>query len=619
VTRLKTKPIVALVMALALFAAACGGGGETDGGGTSQGGTDTEVQRGGVFRIETPEFGYTNGFDPTGEYLGSAFSLYSGLLVRALTGYNHVSGQAGNEVIGDLATDEGQVSEDGLTYTYTLKDGVMFGPPVDREVTSEDVKYAFERIGTESLVAQYGFYYDVIEGMAEFKAGEAKEISGIETPDDKSISFTLTEPTGDFPFRLAMPAAAPIPQEVGKCFTKAGEYGRFVISSSSYMFEGSEDLDISSCKAMKPISGFDPNKEMSLVRNPNYDPATDSPEVRSNLVDGMTITINTNIDDIFNRIQEGEIEGEIAPPPGQVLREYGTTPELEDFIKVNPGDRTWYITMNLTQPPFDDIHVRKAVNLAMDKEGLLRAWGGPVRGEIATHIIPDTMLAGLLDDYDPYATPNLAGDIEAAKEEMRQSKYDTDGDGVCDDPSCEDILHFTRNTPPYTDMVPVEDSSLEPLGITLQTREVADVYTPISDVSKAIPISSGAGWGKDYADPSTFMVLFDSSSILPTGNINYSLVGLSPEQATDIKATGTVDNIPSVDSEIDECQQLVDQERLQCWADLDKLIMEDVVPWVPYLDATNVDIISENVTQYEYDQFSGEVAYAHIAVDESAQ
>ncbi|MBA3431465.1 MAG: hypothetical protein H0U16_08300, partial [Actinobacteria bacterium] len=75
----------------------------------------------------------------------------------------------------------------------------------------------------------------------------------------------------------------------------------------------------------------------------------------------------------------------------------------------------------------------------------------------------------------------------------------------------------------------------------------------------------------------------------------------------------------SVDSEIDECQKLLDQERLQCWADLDKLIMEDVVPWVPYLDATNVDIISENVTQYEYDQFSGEVGYAHLAVDESAQ
>ena len=103
-------------------------------------------------------------------------------------------------------------------------------------MTSEDVAFAFERIGTESLVAQYGFYYTVIEGMTEFtEAGglekKGNKISGIETPDPKTISITLTEPTGDFLYRLAMPAAGPIPEEVAGCFTRAGEYGRYVISS----------------------------------------------------------------------------------------------------------------------------------------------------------------------------------------------------------------------------------------------------------------------------------------------------------------------------------------------------------------------------------------------------
>ena len=56
---------------------------------------------------------------------------------------------------------------------------------------------------------------------------------------------------------------------------------------------------------------------------------------------------------------------------------------LKDLYKINSGDRTWYITMNLTQPPFDDIHVRKAANLIMDKEGLRRAWGGEPKGVIA--------------------------------------------------------------------------------------------------------------------------------------------------------------------------------------------------------------------------------------------
>lgn len=166
------------------------------------------MQPGGVYRVDwESSFDFTGGLDPTAEYLGEAFAIFTSLTVRTLVGYNHVAGPPGNEVVPDLATDLGQVSDDGLTYTFTLKDGIKFGPPLSREITSEDVRFAFERIGTEAVVAQYGFYYDVIDGMADFKAGKADTISGIETPDDKTVVFHLTQPTGDFLFRLAMPAA----------------------------------------------------------------------------------------------------------------------------------------------------------------------------------------------------------------------------------------------------------------------------------------------------------------------------------------------------------------------------------------------------------------------------
>ena len=132
-----------------------------------------------------------------------------------------------------------------------VRDGVRFGPPVSRELTSKDVAYAFERIGTPSLVAQYGFYFDVIEGMEAFRAGEATEIAGIETPDERTIVFHLTRPTGDFGYRLAMPATAPIPEEVARCFTEAGEYGRFLIASGPYMIEGSEALDAKSLTSLE--------------------------------------------------------------------------------------------------------------------------------------------------------------------------------------------------------------------------------------------------------------------------------------------------------------------------------------------------------------------------------
>ena len=254
------------------------------------------VSRGGTYRVEwESSFDFTSGFDPTGEYSVQAFGIYSNLLVRTLVGYDHVAGPAGNVLVPDLATSLGTISNGGRTYTFTLKRGIRFGPPLNREITSRDVAYAFQRIGTKALGAQYGFYYDVIRGMPAFASGKAKTISGIATPNNRTIVFHLSAPTGDFRYRLAMPAAGPQPREVAGCFAKAGAYGRYLISSGPYMLAGSDKLDASSCAALTksgPISGFDGERHLDLVRNPAYDARTDSPKARQNLPDEFTFTVN---------------------------------------------------------------------------------------------------------------------------------------------------------------------------------------------------------------------------------------------------------------------------------------------------------------------------------------
>lgn len=606
--RKRTMAFVALVAALSLVAASCS---------KSQ---TSSLKRGGIYKMETDGFEWTNSFDPTGEYLGTAWMFYSNLLLRGLLGYKHVGGTEGNELIPDLATDLGTVSADGLTYTFTLKSGVKYAPPVNRAVTSKDVAYAFERIGTASLAAQYGYYYEpVLKGLTEFKEGKATTISGIETPDDKTIKFTLLRPAGDFRNLIAMPAAAPVPPEVGKCFKKAGEYGRYLIANGPYMIEGSDKLDITSCATMKPLSGFDPTSKLIIRRNPNYDAATDSKEARSNFIDGVDLVLNTNTEDIFNKIEAGTVDGEFATPPGTVLQKYSTNSELKDRLKANGADRTWYIVLNLTEKPFDDLNVRRAVNYIIDKEGMLRTAGGPVQGVIAEHIVPPEVLNGQLKagEFDPYASPNHAGDEAKAKEEMKKSPYDTDKDGVCDAAACKNVRHVTRNTPPFKDYAPGIEAALKKIGITLRTTESANAYPTIQDPKNKIPINSVAGWGKDFANASTFMVLFDGRSILATGNSNYSLVGLTKEKAAEIGASYPAGGVPSVDAKIDECAAKSGTEQDVCWANLDKYLMTDVVPWVPYRWANNVDVISKNVQNYQYDQFSGEAALAHVALSSS--
>jgi len=277
VTKRKLIGALALVCVLGLVAAACGNDnpGTTPSGPTTTATTGTSApsgptttgtsapattpaDQGGTYRTAIEDFGFTGAFDPTGEYLGSAWGLYSQLLLRTLFTYKHIAGVDGDTLVPDLADSNPDVSADGLTYTFHLKSGIKFGPPLDRDVTSKDVEYAFERINTKSLVAQYGFYYDgVIKGM-DGAAKKPAPISGIETPDDSTIIFNLEKPTGDLLYRLAMPATAAIPAEVAGCFDKAGDYGRYLISSGPYMIAGEEDLDVSSCDTLKPISGFDP-------------------------------------------------------------------------------------------------------------------------------------------------------------------------------------------------------------------------------------------------------------------------------------------------------------------------------------------------------------------------
>jgi len=153
------------------------------------------------------------------------------------------------------------------------------------------------------------------------------------------------------------------------------------------------------------------------------------------------------------------------------------------------------------------------------------------------------------------------------------------------------------------------------IGITFKVRTIKGAYPTLQTPSNNVAISERPGWGKDYADASTFFVpLFHSNTIIKNGNPNYSLTGLTPAIAKKVGAKGSTSNVPSIDADIDKCQALAGSARLGCWENLDKKVMTKVVPWVPYLWSKVTRITSTNVTKYEFDQFGTTPAYAHIAV-----
>jgi peptide/nickel transport system substrate-binding protein len=600
-----TLRLAAAFAAAAVLATVAAGGGSAA----------KSVGSGGTLKVGWEQaFGFTDNFDPTGEYLGDAFGIYSSLLVRTLVGYNHVADAAGNKIVPDIASSVPNPTKGGTVYTFHLKRGVKFGPPVNRAVTSKDIAYALERLAKPKNGAEYGFYYSVIKGFDAYGAGKAKSISGVSTPNASTIVFTLTHPTGDFLFRMTMPATGPIPQEVAKCFDgQPGKYGLDLISTAGYMLKGIDKVDASSCKSIKAASGFDGQTIMDLVRNPNYDPKTDSKAARENLPDEFQFIVDPSATDIYSKIESGDLDLANSSIPPQTLRRYASSHSPQ--FHQNSGDRTWYVMMNLTQAPFDDIHVRKAMNFVLDKTSMVQAWGGPSFGKVANHIVPDTLFNNQLAEFAPYKTAGDRGDVAKAKAAMKGSKYDTKGDGTCSASVCKNVYLLADVRLVDQKMVPVLEADARKIGITLKVHTINGAYPTLQTPSKGVAISERPGWGKDYADALTFFSpLFDGRTIIANGNTNYSLVGITPAIAKKVHVTGTVSGVASIDSQLDRCASLAGQPRLSCYENLDKTLMTNVVPWVPYMWSYVTRITSKNVTKYGFDQFATTPAYAHMAV-----
>jgi peptide/nickel transport system substrate-binding protein len=619
--------LVAFVLVLALTASACGGDAaepESPTGGT------TAPEEGALPIGGTLEMALLSdvqeAFDPQKEYYSIAWAIYRCCLTRTLLSYNgKTTAEGGAEVLPDIAAAPPEVSADGLTWTFTLKPDIHYAPPLDDvTVTAQDFVRAIERNAcSECASGGYSFYYSAIEGFAEFAAGEADTITGLEAPDDTTLIVRTTAPTGDLPYRMAMPAAAPIPPNPADPDARLGvaeghddNYGRFLVGTGPYMFEGSEALDFSlPAEDQEPVSGYDVGRSIVLVRNPSYDPDTD--DLREGNVDRIEITIGGDENDLALKVDAGELDMVYdGVPPAQQVRRYASDPDLQDQIHSHPSDAVRYIEMNLAVPPFDDVNVRKALNFALDKEGYRQLRGGELFGQLAGHIFVDSLQGNLLLDYDPYATPNGRGDIEAAKDAMRASKYDADGDGVCDDPVCSGVLTVVDEANPYPEQTALLQQTLAQLGITLDVKqfERTTMYSKCEDPTSQWALCPSVSWGKDYPDGFTFgPPLFGRDAIGPDACCNDTMVGITPEML-DERGYDPDIFMPSVEDRLDQCIPATGEERLQCWADLDTHLMEEVVPWVPYLFDNGVTITSERVLGWSFDQFAGLPALDRLAL-----
>jgi peptide/nickel transport system substrate-binding protein len=576
---------------------ACGGGDDEENRKTD------EIPRGGTLRIGTTgagAFGTIPTIDPAKiEFALEISELHRCCLLRTLVNYRGATTEDGGAVLrADLAVALPKVSQDGLTYTFRLKPDLRYAPPYDDvPIKAQDIVRAIEyALGPKPVFASSLMF--VIEGAREFQGGDADTISGLETPDDRTLVVHVAERVGDLAERFSYAITAPIPPgaDVGHA-----EIGRVPVSSGPYMVAGAEGFDFSRPPSRERLPrGYVFNRRVTLVRNP----AWGNDPLRGAYVDRIVLTVEGPPEKAAARVDNGRLDfaiGQLVPTPEQRER-YSRDPELEKRLFAHVGNTVRYINLNVGVPPLDDVHVRKSVNLAIDKQALREAALGGLGGRIGGHIAPDALLNNLLLDYDPYETPGGRGDLEAAREEMAKSRYDRDHDGVCDAPACKGLLAPVRNDEPTNARLgEIVRDNLRPIGVEVEIKSF-DPDTYFEEVilpESRVPLIPSLGIGPDNLNAAGILSSFYGPLVgSPGGSI--SLVGTSPQQLEEWKYP--VKRVPNVDQKIDECLRLTARAQTECWAETDQLLMETVVPWVPYLFEGFAQVVSNRVSRFTFTQ-----------------
>ncbi|GAA3101843.1 ABC transporter substrate-binding protein [Streptosporangium carneum] len=557
-----------LTMGLAACGGTAGGGGNTSSGNNATGDAASAAKhndaytkvvnpsdaKGGTLKYALSD--EPDSMDPGNTYYAWNWN-FSRLYSRPLMTYTAQPGEAGLKLVPDLAEAPGEVSADGKTWTYKLKKGIKYDDGT--EVKAADVKYAIARSNfTDELTdgpKYFAQYLDSGDYKGPYKDKDLNNFKGVETPDDYTVVFKLKAPFSEFDFLAANPQSAPVPQakDTGVDYEKA------VVSTGPYKFESHEV-----------------GKQLNLVRNTNWDPATDS--VRKQLPDRIEVQFKQNAEDIDNRLIAGQIQVDLA---GTGLQSAGRAKIVNDAKLKDSTDNPFtpfnrYAMISTKVKPFDNIDCRKAVQYATDKVATQAPWGGPLGGEIGTTAMTPTTVGYKAFDLYPNGADHK-GDLAKAKEAL----------AACGQPNGFEANVAVRGD--RTKEVQVAEAlqaSLDRVGIKLTIKKYPSGDWSAQYAGKPDFVHKNnlgimiAGWGADWPSGFGFLSqIVDGRFIKASGN--YNMMEL---------------NDPSVNELLDKGIQTTDATaRNEIWAQVDQKVMESAA-FMPFVYEKTLIFRPSNLT-----------------------
>jgi peptide/nickel transport system substrate-binding protein len=501
--RRRVLAAVAVVLLVVVIAVSCGGGaggraavpvveGTPDAGVT--GVRAPSDRTGETLRVVSAE---VDSLDPQRSYLPGVWNLMR-LYTRTLVTYSSEPGHT-DELVPDLATDLGDQSEDGLSWTFTLRDGVRFQN--GRPITSRDVKYGIERsFASDVIVGGPTYVVDLLDDPGNPYAGPYQDespdklgLGSIETPDDRTIVFRLRTPQPDFPFVMALPSSSPVPIEKDS----GAEYGKEPVSSGPYA-----------------ITSVDPATGILLERNPEWDPATDT--VRTALPDRVVVRTGLTGVERDQALLAGSADVDTTGTGIQPATTARLDADEDRPVRDRVDDTTTGALRLLALPadvaPMNNADCRAAVAAAVDRSAVQEQLGGAANAVRRSQLWPRGLDGGPEDaDRRP--------DLSAARASL----------AACGQPDGFSTVLAVADTPTSVDLADRIAGQLAEVGIRAEVRPLSatsfyatDVGNPDNVVANGFGIVL-ATWTADFPTPASFLTpLVDGRSLRGVGNTNYA-------------------------------------------------------------------------------------------------
>ncbi|MET7638280.1 ABC transporter substrate-binding protein [Streptomyces sp. NPDC005438] len=499
--------------------------------GASKGGTIKVLQRDSYSHL-----------DPAQIYVSDEGSVAT-LIHRRLTDYK-LGANGRSTLVGDLATDTGQKSDGGKTWTYKLKDGIKFEN--GDEITSDDVRHTIERTFADFINEGPIFIQQWLANKSGasyrklLKGGpyEGKHLSDdiLETPDKKTVVFKFKKPVADLPYALAMAGYG----VVSKKHDTKEKYDKKPLSSGPYK-----------------ITSFKTGKSMKMVRNENWDAKTDP--VRHQYPDTYDFQFGVTYADSTQRLMADNGENKTAVSfNNQVdagnMQGVRSKPDVKKRSIDGYQPYVGVLNFNLKRPNMKDKLVREAIAHAIPNRAVLQAFGGSGGGELAGNLISPTVSG--YKDTDPYnKIKKPMGDVKKAKALLKKAGKT----------GMKITYAYMNSAEPQKYSVAIADN-LKKAGFDVQRKDLPSdtFYDLVGKVDNKYDIYHSA-WGADWPSASTVVPPTLDGRTIQNGASNYAHY-----------------NNPKMNKEMDRISQIADPKKAADeWFKLaDKILREDL-PQVP--------------------------------------